>query len=58
MTQNTLKVTQRRDWGRTRFYPDGDFEKRLAAFAGTVTFTSAELEALREMGFDIDVQKA
>lgn len=53
-----LKFYEKNVYGKTLIYPDTDIQDALERLTNRKTFTMYQLEALKQLGFDVVINKA
>lgn len=56
-TKTTIPLFERNNYGTTALYATGPLAEPIARLTGRKTLTSRDLDALRELGFDFELQQ-
>lgn len=51
-----VEVLQKTQYGILRFYPTNELAKKLADFAGRMTFDAGHLKRIKGMGVEVEIK--
>lgn len=53
--ENVVQIESRSVYGNSKFYPHNSLADKLALFKGQKTLTAADVVALKDMGFKVEL---